>query len=438
MAILLDLPAEVLCLILDHLHDENLSLKNVSLTGNRALTAVAQNLMLRDLRICISFPVDKGHRFQPTFRRICNTPALRNAVRSITFKCRSNLANLDLMNLLQKNLGKLKSVTHVHIVCSAHSRERHTRYNTCVTPTLLISVLRLPALHTLVVDDCLIDHYVIPESLCSRTLKVLVLNASASKRVHYEPPDTQLPSLLCHMPAVSMIEMRGTEYQYDDAAIGSQSCLSSILQRIVPGPKNDGHARQPRQLQLACACKNASCLYFNVLTPLSIALKSFNVLEELVFEKVVPGRPLHAAQHSFMEISVAGGEVLKRLSLNFGNVNYGDDTTWLCEALQRLSVLEEVTLECDGTDEAVIACIAAHPTLRCVYFDVAPSNDMDILYLAQRIAGQARQLTRLAWAPVGVMAQIHDDHVVEMKAYKEPRWLQFGGEDTNWWEECRF
>ncbi len=63
---------------------------------------------------------------------------------------------------------------------------------------------------------------------------------------------------------------------------------------------------------------------------------------------------------------------------------------------------------------------------------------MDILYLAQRIAGQARQLTRLAWAPVGVMAQIHDDHDVEMKAYKEPRWLQFGGEDTNWWEVCRF
>ncbi len=74
------------------------------------------------------------------------------------------------------------------------------------------------------------------------------------------------------------------------------------------------------------------------------------MLEELVFEKVVKGRPLHAAQHSFMEISVAGGGVLKRLSLNLWNLNYGDDTTWLCEALQRLSVLEEVTLECDGTD----------------------------------------------------------------------------------------
>ncbi|KAF8898198.1 hypothetical protein CPB85DRAFT_1477943 [Mucidula mucida] len=433
MAILLDLPAEVLCLTLDHLHDENVSLKNVSLTGNRALTAVAQNLMLRDLRICISFPVDKGHRFQPTFRRICNTPALRNAVRSITFKCRSNLANLDLMNLLQKNLGKLKSVTHVHIVCSAHS---HASHDTCVTPTLLISVLRLPALHTLVVDNCLIDHYVIPESLCSRTLKVLVLDASTSKRVHYHTPDAQLPSLLDYMPAVSMIEMRGTEYQYDDAVIGSKSCLSSILERIVPGPKNDGHTRQPRTLHLGCNCHNASCLYSNVITPLSIALKSFKVLEELVFEKVVKGRPLHAAQHSFMEISVAGGGVLKRLSLNLWNLNYGDDTTWLCEALQRLSVLEEVTLECDGTDEALIACIAEHPSLRCVYFDVAPSKDVDIVQdLAQRIAGQARRLTCLAWAPAHVMAQIHDDHSVEMKVYEEPRWLQFRGEDTKWWEE---
>ncbi len=87
----------------------------------------------------------------------------------------------------------------------------------------------------------------------------------------------------------------------------------------------------------------------------------------------------------------------------------------------------------------MIACIAEHPSLRCVYFDVAPSKDVDIVQdLAQRIAGQARRLTRLAWAPAHVMAQIHDDHSVEMKVYEEPRWLQFRGEDTKWWEECRF
>ncbi len=57
---------------------------------------------------------------------------------------------------------------------------------------------------------------------------------------------------------------------------------------------------------------------------------------------------------------------------------------------------------------------------------------MDILDLAPRIAGRARQLTPIAWEPVNVMAQIHGDHTVEMKVYEEPRWLQFGGDDTKW------
>ncbi|KAF9035721.1 hypothetical protein BDZ89DRAFT_1130337 [Hymenopellis radicata] len=88
MVLLPDLPPEGLTLILGNLHDENVSLTSVSLTGNRALTAIAQNLMLRDLRICLKLPIDGGHRFYPTFRRICNS-APRNAVRSVTFKCRS-------------------------------------------------------------------------------------------------------------------------------------------------------------------------------------------------------------------------------------------------------------------------------------------------------------------------------------------------------------
>ncbi|KAF9012305.1 hypothetical protein BDZ89DRAFT_1118986 [Hymenopellis radicata] len=55
MVLLPDRPPEVMTLILGHLHDENVSLKIVSLTGHRALTAIAQNLMLRDLRICVDF-----------------------------------------------------------------------------------------------------------------------------------------------------------------------------------------------------------------------------------------------------------------------------------------------------------------------------------------------------------------------------------------------
>ncbi len=63
---------------------------------------------------------------------------------------------------------------------------------------------------------------------------------------------------------------------------------------------------------------------------------------------------------------------------------------------------------------------------------------MDIQTLAPRIAEQARQLTLVAWEPVNVMAQIHEDYTVQMIAYEEPRWLQLGGDDTKWWEECRF
>ncbi len=70
MAVLLDLPAEVLSLILGNLHDENVSLGSVSLTGNWALTAVAQNLMLHDLHICVKFPIHNSHHFHPTFRHI--------------------------------------------------------------------------------------------------------------------------------------------------------------------------------------------------------------------------------------------------------------------------------------------------------------------------------------------------------------------------------
>ncbi len=74
------------------------------------------------------------------------------------------------------------------------------------------------------------------------------------------------------------------------------------------------------------------------------------MLEELVFEKLVTSDAQHTAQQSFMALSVAGCGVLKRLSLKLGVENYGDDTALLCEALQCLSELEEVTLECDGTD----------------------------------------------------------------------------------------
>ncbi len=271
MGVLLDLPPEVLSLIFGYLHDENVSLKSISLAGNRALTAVAQNLMLRDLRICVKFPIHNGHRFQPTFRRICNTPALRNAVCSITFKCRSNLANLDLMDLLQKCLGKLKNVTHVHIVCSAHSWAPFSSYNTCITPTLLFSVLRLPSLHTLVVDDCLIEYQVIPESLCSRSLRVLVLNGSTSARAPFQAAD--LTSLLQYMPALSAIEMRGVEHPYPFT--GFESCLSSVLERIVPGPKNNVHLRQLRRIHLVCDCQHLSCLHSHVITHLSVSQRTF-------------------------------------------------------------------------------------------------------------------------------------------------------------------
>ncbi|KAF9035729.1 hypothetical protein BDZ89DRAFT_481070 [Hymenopellis radicata] len=437
MVLLIDLPVEVLTLTLGHLHDENVSLTSVSLAGNRALTAIAQNLMLRDLRICLKLPIDSGHRFYPTFRRICNTHALRNAVRSVTFKCRSELDNLDLLpllDLLRKYFLKLTSVTHVHIRCIAHCPDRH---GTCLTPTLLISVLRLPALRTLVVDNCIINHHVIPDSLRCRSLRTLILNASTSKRVPFYSQDPPPHSLLKYTPAVSVIEMMGVEFK-DNLPMGYESCLSGVFKWIVPGVENNLDSRQPRRMHLVCECEADYCLYRPVIARLCTALKSFKVLEELVFDKDMEWGPLEAAHHSFTELSLAGRGVLKRLSLNFGISGYDKETPYICEALQRLSNLEEVTLECDGTDEDLLACIAAHPSLRCVYFHDAPLSDPEIQDLAQRIAQQARQLTLVAWVPVDVMAQMNADRTIEMKEYEEPRWLQFGGEDTKWWEESRF
>ncbi|KAF9035727.1 hypothetical protein BDZ89DRAFT_1062011 [Hymenopellis radicata] len=437
MVLLPDLPPEVLALILGNLHDENVSLTRVSLTGNTALRTIAQNLMLRDLRICLNFPIDSRHPSYSNFRRICKEPALCNSVRSVTFQCRSEPGNLDLLpvlDLLRKYFVKLKSVTHVRIYCSAHVVNR--RY-TCVTPTVFIWALRLPGLRTLVVEDCLsISHRVIQGSRRSHGLRVLVLNASAS----HVPLDFQDPpphSLLEYTPAVSVIEIRGAELK-DDLPMGYQSCLSGVFRWIVPGAENNVDSRRPRRIHFVCDCQSSSCCYLDVIVRLSTALESFKMLEELVFDKVIKRDALEAARRSFTDLSVAGRGILKRLSLLFGISDYGKETPYICEALQRLSDLEEVTLECDGTDEALLACIAAHPSLRCVYFHVAPSIDLDIQDLAQRISQQARQLTLVAWVPAYVMAQMNADCTIEMKVYEEPRWLQFGGEDTKWWEECRF
>ncbi len=173
------------------------------------------------------------------------------------------------MDLLQKYLGKLKSVTHVHIICSSHSLAPNLSYNACLTPTLLILVLRLPALHTLVVNNCLIDHHVIPDSLRSCSLRVLVLNTSTSAQPRYYAPDVPLPSPLQYAPAVTAIEMRGTEYQSGLSA-GLESCLFAVLQSIVMGPKNNIHSRQPRRLHLVCDCQHLCCLLRNVIMHLSI------------------------------------------------------------------------------------------------------------------------------------------------------------------------
>ncbi|KAF8898178.1 hypothetical protein CPB85DRAFT_1257037 [Mucidula mucida] len=291
------------------------------------------------------------------------------------------------MDLLQKYLGKLKSVTHVHVICSSHSLAPNLSYNTCLTPTLLILVLRLPALHTLVVNNCLIDHHIIPDSLRSRSLRVLVLNASTSAQPQYYAPNVPLPSPLQYAPAVTAIEMWGTEYQ-SGSFTGLELCLFGVLQSIVRARRTT-FTLVSREGSISC-----------------IALEPFKV-EEIVFKKLVTSDAVHTA---FLALSVAGCGVLKRLSFKLGCQTMAIDTVFLCKALQRLSKLEEVTLECD-----------------------APPNDMDILDLAPCIAGRAHQLT-----PVNVMVQIHGDHTVEMKVYEEPRWLQFGGDDTKWWKECWF